>query len=73
MPTPTLAPITVKVPSRDTVYLYAFPYFDSEVIYKLTQTETVEILVETKLWAKVLLLSLKAEGWVSQDFIEKNF
>jgi uncharacterized protein YgiM (DUF1202 family) len=70
--TPTVAPITVRVPNRDMVYLYVFPSFNSEVIYKITQTEGVEILVETELWAKVFLIESNMEGWVSQDFIEKT-
>ncbi|HAP37725.1 hypothetical protein A2574_01725 [Candidatus Shapirobacteria bacterium RIFOXYD1_FULL_38_32] len=67
-----LSKINIRVPSYDTVYLYSKPSFNSSVTHKLTQDQTAEILVETKRWVKVILTRINVEGWISQDFIERN-
>jgi hypothetical protein len=62
----------VVVPDFDTVYLYSRPANDSAIVYKITNTQIVDILVESKRWTKVILTKLNLEGWVSQDFIDKT-
>ena len=64
--------VFIRVPDRDTVYLYSKPSYDASVTYKIPITQEAELLVESKRWAKVILSKLNIEGWVSQDFIEKN-
>lgn len=73
--TTTIAPsakITIAVPSHDQVFLYSRPSFNASVTHKLTESQSADILVETKRWAKVILTRSNVEGWISQDFIEKS-
>jgi SH3-like domain-containing protein len=67
-----ISKIYIVVPKYDTVYLYSRPSFSASVTYKITDNQSAEILVETQRWAKVMLTRINVEGWVSQDFIEKN-
>lgn len=80
-PSPTLAvkkiivpdnKIVVNVPLHDVVYIYSKPSATASVIYKLNESQEVDILTETKLWVKVVLSKINIEGWVSQDFVVKN-
>lgn len=64
--------IKINVPDRDTVYVYSKPAYDASITYKITTNQDAEILLETKRWVKVILTKLNIEGWISQDFIEKN-
>lgn len=66
------AKITIIVPSHDTVYLYSRPSFNASITSKITEDQSADILVETKRWAKVILTRLNVEGWISQDFIQKD-
>jgi hypothetical protein len=70
--TPPSAKITIIVPAYDTVYLYSRPSFNASITSKITQSQSADILVETKRWAKVILSRVNIEGWVSQDFIQKD-
>ena len=63
---------TIIVPVHDVVYIYAFPSFTSKIIGKLEQTQAVELLTETLRWSKAIFPRLNVEGWVSQEFIQKN-
>ena len=72
---PSTAPsakINILVPTYDVVYLYSRPSFNASITSKISETQSADILVETKRWAKVILTRVNVEGWISQDFIEKN-
>ncbi|MFA6007403.1 MAG: SH3 domain-containing protein [Candidatus Shapirobacteria bacterium] len=64
--------INIIVPDHDTVYLYSKPSFNASITSKINEDQSADILVETKRWAKVILSRANVEGWISQDFIEKN-
>lgn len=64
--------VDIIVPDRDTIYLYSRPSFNSSINYKLTQSQSADVLVETKRWVKVILSRINVEGWISQDFITKK-
>lgn len=72
LPNTPSAKITITVPNRDTIFLYSRPSFNAPITYKITQNQSAEILLETKKWVKVVLSRINIEGWISQDFIEKN-
>ena len=71
-PSAPSAKINILVPAHDIVYLYSKPSFNASITTKISETQPADILVETKLWAKVILLKGSVEGWISQDFIEKH-
>jgi hypothetical protein len=66
------AKVTINVPSHDVVYIYSKPSYNASITYKINETQVADILLETKMWAKVILSRINIQGWVSQDFIEKN-
>jgi len=66
------AKITINVPSHDIVYIYSKPSFNASITHKLSESQQADILLETKMWAKVILSKINVEGWVSQDFVSKN-
>ena len=66
------AKVTVNVPSHDTVYIYQKPSFNASITKKITDSEPADILLETKMWAKIILSRSNVTGWVSQDFIVKS-
>jgi hypothetical protein len=59
------------VPKYDQVFLYAYPSFSSNVINKIKENQTIDLLVETQKWAKIFIPKLNVEGWVSQEFIQR--
>jgi uncharacterized protein YgiM (DUF1202 family) len=66
------AKVKINVPDHDVVYIYSKPSYNASITQKINESQTADILLETKMWAKVILSRINVEGWVSQDFIQKN-
>jgi len=66
------AKIKINVPPHDIVFIYSKPSYNASITYKISESQNADILLETKMWAKVILSRINIEGWVSQDFIQRN-
>lgn len=65
--------VKINVPSHDVVFVYSKPSYSASISYKISESQIVDILLETESWAKIFINNANIDGWVSKDFIEKNY